>query len=85
MRERRQVVLCCLVVAVRRRRAVLLARVLVVKVGRLNRRVLPRVRWCLVVVDRQRRRVRRLARRHDLEVAASVRCNRQQAKRPARR
>ena len=84
LQERRQVVLCCLVVAARRRRVVLRAMVLVVKVGRLNRRVLPLVRWCLVVVDQRRRRVQRLARRHDLEVAASVRCSRQQAKRLAR-
>ena len=82
--ERRQVVLCCLVVVARRRLVVLRARVLVVRVDRLSRRVLLLVRWCLVVVDQHRRRVQRLQMRHDLEVAAIVRCKRQQGKRPAR-
>ena len=82
--ERRQVVLCCLVVVARRRPVVLRARVLVVRVDRLSRRVLLLVWWCLVVVDQHRRRVQRLQMRHDLEVAAIVRCKRQQGKRPAR-
>ena len=77
-------VLCCLVAAARRRRVVLLARVLVARVALLNRRVLRRVRWCLVVVDQRQMRVRPLQRRHDLEVAASMMCNQRQAKRPGR-
>ena len=82
---RQQVVLCCLAVAARRRRVVLRAKVLVVKVARLNRRAWPLVQWCLVVVDQRRMRVQRLPMRHDLEVAAIVRCNQQQAKQPVRR
>ena len=61
------------------------AKVLVVKVARLNRRAWPLVQWCLVVVDQRRMRVQRLPMRHDLEVAAIVRCNQQQAKQPVRR
>jgi hypothetical protein len=56
-----------------------------VKVARLNRRAWPLVQWCLVVVDQRRMRVQRLPMRHDLEVAASVRRNQQQAKQPVRR
>ena len=78
--ERLQVVLCCLAAAVGKRLVLLLARVLVVRVGRLNRRVWPLVQWCLVVVVQLRRRVLRVQRRRDLEVAASVRLNWRQAK-----
>ena len=82
--ERWRVAQCCLVVVVWRRQGVRQARVLVMLVGLQSRRVW-RLGWlCLVVVDRQWRRVRLVLRRLDVEVVVMLRFSRLLVKRRVR-